>query len=106
MDAQKLVEVGGKRWQKGDMDRIYFDGLATWYGLVCKRYSSGNISGATLNGSSISNTYAREIENDLDALKVWYDVAADKFAGKGPYINENDYYRTIVKRIRSAVEAL
>lgn len=104
MDAERLVKVGGKRWQKGDMDRIYFDGLAGWYGLETSRYNSGNIGGATLDGSEISNTKARRIDNDLAQAKVWYDVAEGKFRGKGP--NIDDYFATIANRIGAAAEAV
>lgn len=65
---EQLVELGGKRWTKGNFDRIYFN--ADFFGLECDYYKSGNICSATLKGEKISNSYAGK----LMAAKSYYDV--------------------------------
>lgn len=103
MDPEMLVKVGGKRWQQGNYDRVYFNDLPRWYGIEYTTYKTGNISGASLNGSRISNSLAYGLVNDLDHSKLWYDVGEDTFQGKGP--NINDYLPDLVRAIRAAVMA-
>lgn len=49
----KLEAKGGKRWTKGNMDRMYFN--ATALGLELDYYKSGNICDAYFKGEKISN---------------------------------------------------
>lgn len=53
---EAAIKAGGKRWQKGTMDRIYFNAPAL--GLECEYYKSGNVRSATFNGEDISNKKA------------------------------------------------
>lgn len=64
----KLTEVGFKRWQKGNLDRLYIN--ATQLGLVCTYYNTGNISSAELNGERLSNSEGRRMKN----AKTFIDV--------------------------------
>ena len=50
----KLIEMGGKRWIKGNMDRIYFNCSA----LDCEfeYYKTGNIHTAYHKGERMSNS--------------------------------------------------
>lgn len=63
-----LEDVGFKRWQKGNFDRLYINAGAL--GLVCSYYKTGNISDATFNGEQISNSEARRMR----ATKTFLDV--------------------------------
>lgn len=64
----KLTEVGFKRWQKGNLDRLYIN--ATQLGLVCTYYNTGNISSAELNGERLSNSQGYKMKN----AKTFMDV--------------------------------
>lgn len=99
METKKLIEAGGSVWEKNGMTRIYFNDLATWYGLEVARYNTGNVSGATLDGESISNSEAKKILTALSETKVWYDVDAQEFACKGDTRRAN----IIIDAIKAAV---
>jgi len=99
----KALKQIGSEWQKGAMHRIYFNGLAKWYGLEVELYNSGNISAAWLDGESISNGRAKALDTTLRYGKVWYDVSAAKFVGQNleqPMINK------IVAAIKAKVEGI
>jgi hypothetical protein len=66
----KLESVGGSRWTKGGMDRMYFE-LSDLLGITIDTYKSGNIASATRNGATISNSKAGKF---LEG-KIWYDLA-------------------------------
>ena len=58
----RLQEMGASRWTKNDHDRLYLNEAAFYLiGLEVKRYNTGNISSASLNGSDISNSEAKRI---------------------------------------------
>lgn len=59
---KKLEAKGFKRWTKGEHDRLYAN--VEDFGLELHHYNSGNISGATLNGEKISNSYGAEIKRN------------------------------------------
>lgn len=59
---KKLEGKGFKRWTKGEHDRLYAN--VEDFGLELHHYNSGNISGATLNGEKISNSYGAEIKRN------------------------------------------
>lgn len=67
-----LENKGFNRWTKGDIDRLYIK--PTYLGLDLEYYKSGNISSATFNGDSISNSEGRR----LNATKCYVDVATRK----------------------------
>lgn len=64
----ELTAMGFNRWQKNGMDRMYIN--ASTLGLDCCYYKTGNISGATFRGKSISNNEAR----GLKAAKTYIDL--------------------------------
>lgn len=74
---QEAIKRGGKRWQKGTMDRIYF--TAETLGLECTFYKSGNVSSATFNGRDISNSKAGWLRYG----KTYIDV--EKWEAKGDF---------------------
>lgn len=77
--ADYLEQIGGKRWAKGDHDRVYLssDVAAELIGLEVSRYGTGNVSYAALNGEKISNTRARRILQSIDG--AWMDVRTGEF---------------------------
>lgn len=83
MTVEQLVAVGGSEWQRGDKHRVYFNDLASLYGLEVSRYNTGNISGARLNGEEISNGQARKLISTLQVAKLWWDVPTGKFMVQG-----------------------
>lgn len=72
MDAKmiaKLEEMGGKRWTKGSMDRMYFN--ARDLGLELKYYETGNVKDAKFRGAQLSNSDGRRYK----AAKTYVDLA-------------------------------
>lgn len=76
-EIKTLTDGGFNRWTKKlpngkVMDRLYIK--PEDLGLELTRYKSGNISSATFNGETISNSEARRIES----TKCYVDVATKK----------------------------
>ncbi len=67
-----LTDKGFKRWQKGNMDRMYVN--AGTLGLVCTYYNTGNVRSAEFQGHDISNCEARRMK----AAKTFIDVRTGK----------------------------
>ncbi len=80
-----LEEIGGREWRKADYHRVYFnaDTMAEMGGLKLWFYNTGNISGAELNGETISNSEAKRIMSGLMGFKVWYDLKERKWLRNG-----------------------
>ena len=79
MTEQKINELSVKysRWTKEGWngkkyDRIYFN--AEDLGLEVRKYKTGNVAEAYVNGEKISNSEARRILNS----KAYYDIIEDK----------------------------
>ena len=73
----ELTKVGFKRWQKGNMDRLYIN--ASQLGLVCEYYKTGNICYAEFGGKKISNSQAYRMKNaktfvDVKTEQVYSDI--------------------------------
>lgn len=83
--ATKLIEAGGKLWEKNGMRRIYFDADLVFKnaGLHVSHYNTGNISNATINGEKISNSEAKRIIAAISFCKLWYDITDGKFYYRG-----------------------
>lgn len=82
--AARLERLGGNRWTKGGKDRVYFDreAIAEQAGLRYKTYGSGNISSATYQGETISNSLANRILGGMPQ-SVWFDLGERKFYRRG-----------------------
>lgn len=65
----KLEAKGGKRWIKGNMDRMYFN--ATVLGLELEYYKTGNIRDASFRGMGLSNSMGGRYK----AAKTYIDLA-------------------------------
>lgn len=82
-----LLAAGGNRWQKNNMDRVYFNNLPAKAGLVVDRYKSGNIRSASLRSEGISNSKAGEIVSNLDSTKLFYDRKTRRMVVQPPSAN-------------------
>lgn len=69
---EKLESMGYRRWQKGDMDRLYINPKDI--GLEVEYYSTGNVRYAEFNGIHVSNSEARRIMGG----KYYIDVKTAK----------------------------
>lgn len=100
--VEKLIELGGNRWQKGGHDRIYLDSktLAEAIGLEAETYKTGNICSATLKGEKISNSEAGRIYGALGGANLYYDCSKDKFFWRTP-INE-EYIQMAIEALRAS----
>lgn len=68
-----LTELGANRWTKAGRDRLYIKKAAPeLIGLRYKRYGTGNISDAQINGEHISNSACGRILSNLD--KAFIDL--------------------------------
>jgi hypothetical protein len=101
LTAGALEAVGGSRWQKNGMDRVYFNDLARWYGLEVELYNSGNVRSARLRGEPISNSEARRIMSRFLNAKLWWDVQSGRWEARGLDDADRDY---IVSAILAEVE--
>lgn len=97
--VEALEAIGGNRWQKGDHDRIYFNDLASLYGLDYTTYKTGNVMSASLNGEKISNSKASKILSSLHFGKFWYDCHTSEFHHRGL----DAYFDALVQSIQSKI---
>ncbi|HIE9385308.1 TPA: hypothetical protein ACXRZ0_001753 [Klebsiella pneumoniae] len=81
ISVDSLIALGGKRWTKNEMDRIYFnsDVIATCIGFDFTTYKTGNISQVSLGGRSISNGRGQKIRTAICCCKFWFDLNDKKF---------------------------
>ena len=95
MNTQKLIELGGKEWIKGDMHRIYIN-MDLFYAnseLQVTFYKTGNISSAKFQGEVISNSKAYK----LIPAKLYFDVKTGKF---NAYVDEMCALEVFASNIR------
>ena len=73
----KLIALGLKIWEKGEMERIYINSehLEAVFGLEIAFYKSGSIKKAFLNGEKLSNRQA----GSLFKQNVYFDIKANQF---------------------------
>lgn len=77
--VEKLVALGGKLWEKGDMKRVYFNypELTKFYGLAYDGWKF------TVDGERVSNNSGHQIGSALRNGKFWFNLATGEFASKG-----------------------
>ena len=78
----RLIEAGGKLWERHGKRRIYFNRLHEWYGLTYETYNTGNIRDAWVDGQRVSNNEGRGILYTLQYGKLWYDIDEGTFASR------------------------
>ena len=68
-----MTAIGGRRWQKNGMDRVYLNDWADLAGIEITRYNTGNISSASVQGRGIANGRAGGLLSAIS--KVYFDAA-------------------------------
>lgn len=106
---EAMVAIGGNRWQRNGMDRIYFNNWAAFAGIETTRYNTGNISSASYQGAGVSNSQAYKLLGSID--KVWFDAADGKLHGRYGYdesrvASREEVWSSVVTGIRTAIAAL
>ncbi|MET9467816.1 hypothetical protein ABZY44_24035 [Streptomyces sp. NPDC006544] len=109
LTPEALTAIGGSRWQRGDMDRVYFNNWATLAGLELSHYGTGNISGATWQGELISNSQGYKLATSID--KLWFDVTDGKFHAHMGFSESREatpreVFQSAIAGIRQAVAAI
>lgn len=103
LTAANLKKIGCSEWvhpSTGEV-RIYINDLPELYGLRTSHYKTGNISSATLDGNTISNSEAGRILSRLRGAKLW--LGADgQLMKKG--LDDADC-RAIVAALTTKIEA-
>ncbi|GHG15265.1 helix-turn-helix domain-containing protein [Streptomyces filamentosus] len=106
---ETMTAIGGRRWQKNGMDRVYLNAFETVPGLELSHYKSGSISGASLDGNLISNAEGARLATAVD--KVYFDAADSKVHIKWGWGRPRDLSRDqiadrIFTSVRAAITAL
>ena len=106
---ETMLAIGGNRWQRNGMDRIYINDWATFAGIETSRYNTGNISSASYQGYGISNSQAYKLLGSID--KVWFDAADGKLHGRFGYdesrvASREEVWGAVVAGVRTAIAAL
>ncbi|MFK8851177.1 hypothetical protein [Streptomyces sp. Ac-502] len=107
--VETMTAIGGRRWQRGDKDRVYLNDWAAFAGLETSHYNTGNISSASWQGEHISNSQAYKLAGCID--KVWFDTADGKLHGRYGFsesrvASREEVWAAVVSGIRAAIAAL
>lgn len=108
--TETLTAIGGRRWQKNGMDRVYLNDWARFLApLEIEQYKTGNISWAAWNGEEIANRQAGLLLGSID--KVWFDAADGKLYcrygyGQSRVATREEVWSSVVSGIRTAIAAL
>ena len=73
LTAATILALGGSRWTKNGMDRIYLNDWTAYAGIEVNRYGTGNISGAWIDGKTVANGRIAAILGAIS--KVYFDTA-------------------------------
>jgi hypothetical protein len=115
LTVENLIAIGGRRWQKNGMDRVYINDWSDYAGIEFTRYNTGNISSASIGGRGIANGRVSGLLGAID--KVYFDAAdgrlhAIHYGGREVairYLNGHRDYLDLVQMtfdgIRAAVAA-
>lgn len=106
---ETMVAIGGNRWQRNGMDRVYINDWAAFAGIETSRYNTGNISSASYQGKGVSNSQAYKLLGSID--KVWFDAADGKLHGRFGYdesrvASRDEVWAAVIAGIRTAIAAL
>lgn len=107
--VETMTAIGGNRWQRNGMDRVYINNWARFAGIKTSYYNSGNISSASYQGERISNSQAYKLLGSID--KVWFDAADGKLHCQYGYdesrvASRQEAWDAVVAGIRTAIAAL
>ncbi|MFF5642993.1 hypothetical protein ACN6LF_001822 [[Kitasatospora] papulosa] len=106
---ETMVAIGGNRWQRNGMDRVYINDWAEFAGIETTRYNTGNISSASYQGYGVSNSQGYKLLGSID--KVWFDAADGKLHARFGYdesrvASRDEVWGAVVAGIRTAIAAL
>ncbi|TMS00205.1 hypothetical protein [Nonomuraea basaltis] len=106
---ETMTAIGGNRWIKNGHDRVYLNDWAALAGIETSHYNTGNISGATYQGETISNSQAYKLLASID--QVWFDAATGKLHCRYGYSESRvatpaEVWQAIVSGVRAAIAAL
>lgn len=73
LTADHILSLGGRRWQKNGMDRIYLNDWTEHAGIDIDYYKSGNICYAAIDGRSVANGRISSIVGTV--ANVYFDNA-------------------------------
>lgn len=73
LTIENMTAIGGSRWTKNGLDRVYLDGWTTLAGIVTEHYRTGSIGYAEINGRPIANGRIAKLVSAID--KVYFDAA-------------------------------
>mgnify|MGYP001109185541 CR=1 FL=1 len=109
LTIENLTAIGGRRWQKNRMDRVYINDWPAFAGIETSRYNTGNISSASYQGAGISNSQAYKLLGCID--RVWFDTADGKLHCYYGYdesrvATRDEVWAAVITGIRAAVAAL
>ncbi|WP_331728776.1 helix-turn-helix domain-containing protein (plasmid) [Streptomyces sp. NBC_01259] len=107
--VETMTAIGGNRWQRNGMDRVYINDWAAFAGIETSRYNTGNISSASYQGEGVSNSQAYKLLGSID--KVWFDATDGKIHGRFGYdesrvASRQEVWDAVVAGIRTAIAAL
>jgi hypothetical protein len=107
--VETMTAIGGSRWQKNGMDRVYINDWPAFAGLETSHYNTGNISSASWQGEVISNSQAGKLLGSID--KVWFDASDGRLHcrygyGKSNIATCDEVWEAVVVGIRTAIAAL
>lgn len=74
LTADHFIALGGRRWTRGDHDRVYINNWTAFSTLETTHYGTGRVSSACFNGHPIANSRVSGILNAVSS--VYYDVNA------------------------------
>jgi hypothetical protein len=107
--TETMTAIGGNRWQKNGMDRVYINDWAEFADIDVAHYNTGNISSASYQGEGISNSQAYKLLGSID--KVWFDAETGKLHcryghSESRIASREEVWEAVVAGIRTAIAAL
>ncbi|MGW8851572.1 hypothetical protein ACWGNE_27810 [Streptomyces xiamenensis] len=107
--TENMVAIGGNRWQKAGMDRVYINDWQQFAELEVTRYNTGNISSASYQGYGISNSQAYKLMGSIS--KVWFDAADGRIhcrlgSSESRVATRDEVWGHVLTGIRAAIAAL
>jgi hypothetical protein len=107
--TETMTAIGGRRWQKNGMDRVYLNDFETVPGLELDHYKSGSICYAALDGQKVSNAEGGRLATVVD--KVFFDAADGEVHikwgwGSPRSLDRDEIAARIFTAVRAAVAAL
>jgi len=104
-----LIKAGGYEWKKGNLHRVYFDGLSLLYGVTEPVSFQHEIQSVKVDGEKLEGQEADALIRDLGYTEFFYDVKGKKFEVnflQPPSRPDNPYLERLKAGLKKKVEAL